>query len=232
MYLKIKEKILEKINSGEYPAEGKIPSETSLAEFYRVSRMTVRQAIIELTREGYLYRIRGSGTFVGKQKKLERNLGKLSTLYEELRDRGEESFSHYITRRVSHADENIAKHLQINAGDKIIELKRIRNVNSLPLAYQEIYLVERLCPGLLETAFNNQSLYEVLENEYFLRIRYARQQLEAVTATGFHKYLKIKENVPLLLVKRTTYLFDDLPVEYAATYFRSDQYSFNMTLFR
>ncbi|MFH0797476.1 MAG: GntR family transcriptional regulator [Candidatus Omnitrophota bacterium] len=62
--LQIKEDIRTRIISGQMKPEDKLPSETTLADEYGVSRMTSRQALIELINESILYRIPGKGTFV------------------------------------------------------------------------------------------------------------------------------------------------------------------------
>src|SRR5690554_331880 len=63
-YEQIKQKILNRINSGEYKVEEKIPSERELCKRYSVSRTTIRKAIDELVVEGILIRRSGRGTFV------------------------------------------------------------------------------------------------------------------------------------------------------------------------
>jgi GntR family transcriptional regulator len=68
LYSQLKYLIINKIESGEYPEESKIPSEQELCEQYDISRPTVRQAISELTNNGYLYKEKGKGTFVAKSK--------------------------------------------------------------------------------------------------------------------------------------------------------------------
>jgi DNA-binding LacI/PurR family transcriptional regulator len=60
----VKELLRTNILSGRYKADALIPDERSLATELRISRMTVRRAILELTGEGLLTRIRGRGTFV------------------------------------------------------------------------------------------------------------------------------------------------------------------------
>jgi len=65
----LKSIIIRKIESGEYKEDEKIPSEVELCKEYNISRPTVRQAISELTNNGYLYKARGKGTFVAKTKK-------------------------------------------------------------------------------------------------------------------------------------------------------------------
>ena len=70
LYSQLKQMIIDKINDGEYAPDAKIPSEQELCEEYDISRPTVRQAINELTISGSLYRLKGKGTFVAKDKSL------------------------------------------------------------------------------------------------------------------------------------------------------------------
>jgi GntR family transcriptional regulator len=69
LYSQLKNLVIEKIQSGEYPEESQIPSEQELCEAYDISRPTVRQAISELTSSGYLYKEKGKGTFVSRSKR-------------------------------------------------------------------------------------------------------------------------------------------------------------------
>ncbi len=68
LYCQLKNIILEKIETNEYKEDSKIPSEQDLCEEYFISRPTVRQAINELTNNGQLYKMKGKGTFVSKNK--------------------------------------------------------------------------------------------------------------------------------------------------------------------
>src|SRR5205823_4758094 len=60
----VKDLLRRKIVSGHFKADGIIPDERALAAELRISRMTVRRAVVELTTEGLLKRVRGKGTFV------------------------------------------------------------------------------------------------------------------------------------------------------------------------
>ncbi len=68
LYLKVKKIIKERIVSGKWPPEDRIPSENDLVTALGVSRMTVNRALRELTAEGYLIRVQGVGTFVSPRK--------------------------------------------------------------------------------------------------------------------------------------------------------------------
>ncbi|MCI1859454.1 MAG: GntR family transcriptional regulator [Sporolactobacillus sp.] len=63
-YEQIKQDLCEKIISGAYKLNEKLPTESELMSHYHVSRFTVRHAVGELEQEHYVYRIQGGGIFV------------------------------------------------------------------------------------------------------------------------------------------------------------------------
>jgi LacI family transcriptional regulator len=77
-YEQIKDGLRREVALGKIKAGSLIPSEEELAEQLNVSRMTVRRALVELTREGLLHRVIGKGTFVrdnfAPQKKRSKNV--------------------------------------------------------------------------------------------------------------------------------------------------------------
>jgi DNA-binding GntR family transcriptional regulator len=64
LYQQIKNLLLDRIEHGELTVGDVIPSETQLKAAFKVSRLTVRQALYELRMEGYVIREKGRGTFV------------------------------------------------------------------------------------------------------------------------------------------------------------------------
>jgi len=58
------EDLRSKILLGQYDADGKLPSEEALAEFFKCSRPTIRKALEKLQIEGILYTVQGSGSYV------------------------------------------------------------------------------------------------------------------------------------------------------------------------
>lgn len=69
-YQSIIDDIKSKILSGEYSVGEQIPTEFAMQEMYKVSRHTVRKAILELSNEGFLRSSKGSGTYVSNQYQL------------------------------------------------------------------------------------------------------------------------------------------------------------------
>jgi len=64
LFMHIKETIRKQILDGSYSVHSKLPSERELIALFEVSRITVRQALAELQREGLVFKINGKGTFV------------------------------------------------------------------------------------------------------------------------------------------------------------------------
>lgn len=71
LYRQIEEELRKQIYSGELTEGSRIPSEAALAAQYNVSRITAKRVLEELAREGLIYRVRGSGSYVSKRKELQ-----------------------------------------------------------------------------------------------------------------------------------------------------------------
>ena len=67
LYSQIMDILRDRIMSGEYKADQQLPTEVELAKQFNVSRITSKRALIELEREGWIYRRRGRGSFVKNQ---------------------------------------------------------------------------------------------------------------------------------------------------------------------
>lgn len=64
LYKQICERLKSDIENGVYRIDERIMSEPEISVFYNVSRITARNALEELEKEGYIYRIRGKGSYV------------------------------------------------------------------------------------------------------------------------------------------------------------------------
>src|SRR5512134_2273115 len=87
LYVRVREAIRDRIAAGEWKPGDLIPAESKLLDVFAVSRATIRQALLELVREGLLVRKQGRGTFVATRKIVER-LPQLVSFSEEMRREG------------------------------------------------------------------------------------------------------------------------------------------------
>ena len=86
-YAQVREIIRARIEDGEYLPGMAIPSESDLVEEFGIHRLTVRNAIDSLVKEGMLKPIRGKGVYV-LGKKIKHNLESLAGFRQKIREQG------------------------------------------------------------------------------------------------------------------------------------------------
>ena len=233
LYIQIKEHLRMQIQTGVYPAGTKVPSERQLARQFGVSRMTARQALQALAHEGLIYSQVGKGTYVSLPK-IEGRLQALAGFSEEMAQRGVRTSSKVLIAVIEPADEITASYLQINRGDEVIVLSRVRMADEVPIALETAYLAHRLCPGLLNSHdFSRESLYEALRKDYGLVLVRAEQTIEARMAEPYEcEALELEDPMPVLSITRVTYSDKGHPVEYVRSVYRGDKYRLHTTLMR
>lgn len=204
----------------------RIPSEAELGERFGVSRTVVRHTLLELERNGVIYRVKGRGSFVA-QPKLRQQITELTSFTQDARERGERSGSRVLSQEMHPASETVARHLQIPPETPVLRLKRVRLVNNEPLALETAYLNFDGCEGLLTESFKNQSLYEVLSIRYRITPFRAEQEHEAsIVRPGEASLLNLRTGSPVMLISRTTYDGNSRPFEFVRSVYRGDKYRF------
>lgn len=221
------------ILKGNYKAGQLFFTEKELAEKYGVSRTTVREATSRLVYEGLLRRERGKGTFVIKPRVHEESSFLLSYT-EEIISRGMKPGSRLVEIQLLTPPWKIRNILQLNKGDRIIRLKRVRLADGEPMAIQTSYLPYTLCPEIYQGRYdwNTQSLTAALENLGLKMVRATQRVYSKVAGKEDASLLNINEGEPLLAVERTCFLEDNTPIEYAIIYNRGDRWDFIMELKR
>jgi GntR family transcriptional regulator len=229
LYHQLREVLLNKIKSNEWPVNSQIPSERELCETFGVSRITVRKALSELEREGYLYRKQGKGTFVTSPK-IEQRLSRFYSFSEEIRKMGYVPSSKILDFTVMQADKNIAANLQIESGVDVYSLRRIRLANEEPFAIENSFIPCVVCPGLSAEEIAVRGLYGAMRLNYGLIANQAVETFEAVSITADEAlHLTVAENAPGLLLERVTYS-NMVIVEYCRSIIRGDRYKYRIVL--
>lgn len=231
IYYQLEEYIRSVIEDGTLMPGDTVPSERELSEKYNISRMTIRQAITNLVNEGLLIRIKGKGTFVAETK-IEQSLSKLTGFSEDMRLRGMVPSNEIKEFKVIPATSKESKELQINTGDQIYYISRLRLADGQPMAHEVLYLPFNKLPNLTKEKVRT-SFYEYIENEVGLKIARARQTIEPSLSYEMEsKLLGIEVKSPVLLMIRNSYLSDGTPLEYVRSVYRGDRYKFVTELTR
>lgn len=231
LYVQIRESLREKIAAGEIAIGEQLPGEQDLAKLYGVSRMTLRQAIDDLARQGHVRVLHGRGVIV-VSRKVRRDYGRLTGFHEDFQARNLRPSSRLLERRVIPADEAAAENLALKIGDPVIYFSRLRLAEGQVVACNDVRTPAALCPWLETADLEHQSLYKLYE-AHGLKLEWAHQIVEARAATPEQaRKLDVDPGSPLLYTERTTYAADNLPVEWTQATGLPGLYSLDVTLYR
>lgn len=159
LYYQLMEKIRSDIERGVYIVGTKIPPEHELESTYRVSRVTVRRALQELTEAGFLERKQGKGTFVSVPK-IRQDLRNIHSFHDCCKRNGTVPGTKVISIREKRADENDCRDLNLPEGSKILETVRVRFANGEPVILENNHF--SMAYAYLQDAELSGSLYRIL----------------------------------------------------------------------
>lgn len=153
-YQQVKDLIIEQISSGDLRVSDRVPSENELVESTGVSRMTANRALRELTDEGYVERIAGSGTFVADLKATS-HLLEVRNIAEEVALRGHHHSSRVLAKGRIAADEATAAALEIDSQAAVFHVMLVHCEDGLPIQLEDRYVVTGFAPAFLEQDFTS-----------------------------------------------------------------------------
>ena len=231
LYVQLKNILKNQILSGAFKPGDRLPSENELGQVYRVSRITVRQAINALVQEGLVCRRQGRGTFVASPK-LRRRLPKLYSFSEDMLELGLKPSSRVITQRVIEAEADVAELLHLSGENKKVnEIVRVRLANEDPILVEHTYIPYFLCPELIQEDLSKGSLYAILRDKYGLVLVHAFETYE-VGKVGKEEasFLGCRRGLPAFLIERVAFLRSDVPAELTRSVARGDRLRFTVHL--
>lgn len=230
LYFQLKELILAEIKKGNYKSGDLIPTENELSEKFEISRTTVRQAVIELVQEGWLYRVKSKGTYVSYPKPGQDFITKIEPFEDQIRRLGMEPSTEVLEFKVKKATKEVAKLLEIKEGDKVIYLLRRRFADGVPLVVLGTYLPHEKCSFLMECDLVKNSLYKLLaekgEEYHVTKVR----RIVEVTEAGAKDiaYLNMKKGKPIQFFTSIGYNALDKPLECSFARYRGDRSRFEV----
>lgn len=217
------------IVSGEWAAGAQIPNEERLCAMLGVSRITVRHALRNLEDSGLLSREHGRGTFV-RSATVVAGVRGLTSFSQEMANLGLEVGSRVLDIRVAPADADTAAALEMEEGVPVVQLRRLRLGNGLPIGIQTAHLPESRVPDFLDTAAELRSLYDTLKRRYGIAPIEAREvyRIGAVREEEAD-LLQLPAGSPAFVVERVT--FDGRgPFEFTVSTMRGDRYEIRSIL--
>jgi GntR family transcriptional regulator len=232
-YIQLMAILKEKVLVGTWVPGDQIPGEQELCALYRVSRTVVRQALRELELEGVINRRKGKGTFISFPKISEGLVQKLTGFYQDMVERGLKPATKVLHQNVIPANETVARFLNIEQGEQVIDILRLRFINSEPIQLVRTYIPYKICPAVAMVDLTNRSLYEFLESECGIQIAKGRRYIEAILANENEaELLGIVKGAPLIMLESISYSESGQPIEYYHALHRGDRSRFEVELLR
>lgn len=225
LYSQLKDLIIEKIEHGEYSEETKIPSEQELCVSYDISRPTVRQAITELTNNGFLYKEKGKGTFVAKSK-TKVDIKSYTGFTDSILDSQDPGVHNIISIKSIKGGEQ--KHLEnifgISQQTEFAEIRYITLQKSDVLSLNTSYIPLSLFPGIIEDIMAKKPSYDIMRGKYPLLPVKTKSSLEILyTDHDDAQYLQVQSGQPLLKIENVLFSKSGQVVEYVVAKYRSDK---------
>ncbi|MDT8899439.1 GntR family transcriptional regulator [Thermanaerothrix sp. 4228-RoL] len=229
IYKQLSSAIIQAIHDGKLNPNQRLPSENEFARQYGIVPMTVRQAMNELVRAGFIYRVQGRGTFVAPRF-LEHGLERMLSFSEDMRARNLIPGSKILSFEHLSPPDRIAELLNITNRDLVIHVKRLRLANNQPVGVHDAWIARVLFER--EELEESGSLYHLLaRKEVYLSD--GDDLIQSVEADEeLSGLLGIRVGAALLRITRLARDHAGRPIEYVEASYRADLYRYSVHLRR
>jgi GntR family transcriptional regulator len=234
LYFQLEQIIKSKILMGEFLPGEQIPTEKDLCETYQVSTITARQAILNLVNEGLIIRRQGKGSFIKEGLKDIKNI-KTLLLKGDINDIIPEGLETLkvrvldIMRIVS--PKKVATLLEIGEGQEVIQVRRTRSGNGIPVSYIKNYIPLEIGEKIKREDLCVYPMLDILRNRLKIPLTGGIQYVEAIVADyDIASALSISISSPILYLETIIFARQKKPVEFVQTFYRPDQFRYSVKL--
>ena len=214
LYVQIYSLIKDKIEKGDWPAGSQISTEDELCKTYDVSKATIRIAIAELVRSGYLIRKQGKGTFVRYYSMANLGLDMKTRLTENMLGEGVKVKKEILVKGVKAPSDEIKEYLKTGEDVYYVLCKRV--VDGEPAYLEESFFPLFMFPDIDAEDICQTSFYKLAQENASLKIAKVIQTIEITEISGDSAdILKVKSGSAALLMHRLIVSSSGSPIAYA-----------------
>ncbi len=231
LYVQLYKILKGRIETGEWAVASQIPTEEELCKNYDVSKATVRLAIAELARQGYVKRQQGKGTFVCKRI-IPEGLTMLTSFKELMLEAGVPFSTKVLAQTVLMPVDDLDIKLDITEDKHLIYIKRLRLIDNDPILLQETYMPHHICPLTLEEDLENNSLLDILEKKCGVKITSVQDYIGIAYLNDEEgRLLDMKGGDAAMLLEQLFYSGEN-KIKYTRSIKRPDRFKFFIELQR
>lgn len=230
LYLQLADDIARMLRTRLRPGE-RLPSEAALVQQYGVSRITVRQALAHLERQGLIERKQGKGTFAAAPR-IRQDLHHLTGFYAFLQQQGLEPETHLVRFEIVAAPPPVQQALRLPTPQALF-YQRQYLLNGAPFAVTCVHLPLSVAANITREIAEQHPTYTLLERFIGREIGYANLSIRARPAPRpVAKLLGERATRSVLTLERVTFCPRGEPLEHTLLYLRPDSYEFSLTALR
>jgi len=234
LYKQIKEILIKELQAAAIETGRPFSTEHELVERFHVSRAPIRQALKELTNEGYIYRERAKGTFPMQELPARPPGLELGGLVGFLRDQGMECKSKILSVDRVLPTENLCEILRIEPNEEVLRISRLIMLKGKPLVWAQTYLLVSadFQPSARELE-EAESVFALLESEQGTFISRGDHQVYASGASQMEaEVLNINDNEPVLIMETKLHTRNDRLIGWRKAVHRSSDYKLSFSVNR
>jgi GntR family transcriptional regulator len=234
LYFQLEQIIKSKILIGEFVPGQQIPTDKDLCETYQVSTITARQAILNLVKEGLVIRRQGKGTFVAEGLRNIKNI-KTLRLSGDINDVIPEGLKAQDVEVLDimkvKTPQRVANLLDIEEREDIIQIRRMRSENNIPVSYIKNYLPLEIGEKIEKEDLCLYPMLDILRNRLKVPLTGGIQYVEAIVADyDIASALSVNICSPILYLETIIFERHNKPVEFVQTFYRPDQFRYTVKL--
>ena len=222
-----------RITSLEWKVGEAIPSEAELVQYYKVSRVTLRQALEILSTKGVVVRKRGHGTFLNKiPDTIEKEFSNLTKYREKAMHFGMNLEANVLLIEEC-IDSAIAHLLQVNSKDCLIHIERLFTSNGIPYSLNHSWIPSGMIPGILENGLIDNSLSKTLKEKFDIVPVISDNWIEAVTTdSATENILGVEKDTVLMSITTIEKTEANQAFEYSVTYWIREYIRFHFSHYK
>ena len=232
LHAQVKNTLRARILDGTYAPLSQLPSESELGAAFGVSRITLRQALGALQREGLIYTLQGKGSFVSRPKAFQ-NVSSLMGFAESMSAQGHEVLNQLRGLRFIAAEREVARRLGLEDGAPVAEIRRVRLLDRAPVSLELTYVPAAIGRKLAQADLVTRDIFLILENECGLPLGNADMKIDATLADAeLAEALGMSEGAPVLRIERLTHDAQGRPIDFEYLHFRADAFQYRLRVDR
>lgn len=212
-YSQIKDILIEELKDPERAAE-LVLTEASLIKRFQVSRAPIRQALKDLTDEGYVVRHRAKGTFPVRGLNVRLPFAvELGGINRHLTEQGLKPSSRLVTVERVAAPAEVTSALGLEPATEMLHLKRVISAKGAPLVWAVSYFATP--PAFFPSAEELEqtgTVFPLIYRELGLTFSRGEQSIWASGASAEEaQALEVEEGAPVLVAVTTMFTEDGQP---------------------